>query len=194
MNDTTRSTNISTQLRRIAEQAKREPSLVFTTLAHRMDVDCLREAYRRLRKGAAPGISGVTAKEYGKDLEANLQALHARLKGLSYTAPMIKRVWIDKDKGKKRPIGLSETEDKIVQKAVTMWMGAVYEQDFHPFSYGFRENKSAHEAIREIRANCRSRTSAGSTTRTSQDSSTTSTGNGCEASSSSESMMVDSCG
>jgi group II intron reverse transcriptase/maturase len=154
MNDTTRSTNISTQLRQIAEQAKREPSLVFTTLAHRMDVECLREAYRRLRKDAAPGISGVTAKEYGRNLEANLQDLHARLKGRSYTAPMIKRVWIDKDKGKKRPIGLSEIEDKIVQKAVTMWMGAVYEQDFYPFSYGFRENKSAHEAIREIRANC----------------------------------------
>ena len=67
MNDTTRSTNISTRLRRIAEQAKREPSLVFTTLAHRMDVECLREAYRRLRKDAAPGISGVTAKEYGKE-------------------------------------------------------------------------------------------------------------------------------
>ena len=127
---------------------------MFTTLAHRMDVECLREAYRRLRKDAAPGISGVTAKEYGRNLEENLQDLHARLKGLTYVAPMIKRVWIDKDRGKKRPIGLSEIEDKIVQKAATMWMGAVYEQDFYPFSYGFRENKSAHEAIREIRAKC----------------------------------------
>lgn len=155
MDDTTRSTNISTQLRQIAEQAKREPGLVFTSLAHRMDVDCLREAYRRLRKDAAPGISGVTAKEYGKDLEANLQDLHARLKGREYRAPKIKRVWIDKDKGKRRPIGLAEIEDKIVQKAVAMLMGAVYEQDFHPFSYGFRENKSVHEAIREIRVRCR---------------------------------------
>ncbi len=120
MDDTTRSANISTQLRRIAEQAKREPSLVFTTLAHRMDVECLREAYRRLRKDAAPGISGVTAKEYGRNLETNLQDLHARLKGLKYRAPMIKRVWIDEDKGKKRPIGLSEIEEKIVQKAVAM--------------------------------------------------------------------------
>ncbi len=154
MNDSMRSANISTQLRQIAEQAKREPSLVFTSLAYRMDVECLREAYRRLRKDAAPGISGVTAKEYGKDLEANLQDLHARLTGLNYIAPMIKRVWIDKDKGKKRPIGLSEIEDKIVQKAVTMLMGAVYEQDFYPFSYGFRENKSAHEAIRAIREQC----------------------------------------
>ncbi len=154
MDDTMRSANISMQLRQIAEQAKREPSLVFTTLAHRMDVECLREAYRRLRKDAAPGNSGVTAKAYGRDLEANLKDLHARLKGLKYKAPMIKRVWIDKDKGKKRPIGLSEIEDKIVQKAVTMLMSAVYEQDFYPNSYGFRENKSAHEAIGEIRANC----------------------------------------
>jgi group II intron reverse transcriptase/maturase len=154
MSDTERSTLISTQLRQIAEQAKAHPDRVFTTLIHRMDVDFLREACQRLRKDGAPGLSGVTAKDYSKNLEANLIDLHERLRGKRYVAPPIKRVWIDKEGGKKRPIGLSEFEDKIVQKAVSMLMGAVYEQDFHPFSYGFREGRNAHQALGEIREQC----------------------------------------
>ena len=154
MRDTQRSAIISTQLRQIAEQAIEHPDRVFTTLIHRMDVDFLREAYYRLRKDGAPGLSGVTAKDYGKELEANLADLYERLKTQRYVAPPIKRVWIDKDGGKQRPIGLLEIEDKIVQKAVSMLMGAVYEQDFYPFSYGFREAHSAHQAIGEIRAQC----------------------------------------
>ena len=140
MRDTQRSELISTQLRQIAEQAIEHPDRVFTTLIHRMDVDFLREAYQRLRKDGAAGLSGVTVKDYGRELEANLIDLHERLREQRYVAPLIKRVWIDNEGGKKkRPIGISEIEDKIVQKAVSMLMGAVYEQDFHPFSYGFRE-------------------------------------------------------
>ncbi|MCP4284616.1 MAG: hypothetical protein GY792_09215, partial [Gammaproteobacteria bacterium] len=86
MRDTQRSAIISTQLRQIAEQAIEHPDWVFTTLIHRMDVDFLREAYYRLRKDGAPGLSGVTAKDYGKDLETNLIDLHERLKGQSYIA------------------------------------------------------------------------------------------------------------
>ncbi|MCP4896512.1 MAG: group II intron reverse transcriptase/maturase, partial [bacterium] len=154
MRDTSRSEIISTQLRQIAEQAIEHPDRVFTTLIHRMDVDFLREAYNRLRRDGAPGLSGVTAKDYGRDLEANLIDLHERLREQRYVAPLIKRVWIEKEGGKKRPIGLSEIEDKIVQKAVSMLMGAVFEQDFYPFSYGFREEHSAHQAIGEIREQC----------------------------------------
>ena len=155
MRDTKRSELISTQLRQIAEQAIEHPDRVFTTLIHRMDVDFLREAYHRLRKDSAAGLSGVTAKDYGRELEANLIDLHERLKDRSYVAPPIKRVWIDKGGGKKkRPIGILEIEDKIVQKAVSMLMGVVYEQDFHPFSYGFREGCNAHQALGEIRAQC----------------------------------------
>jgi retron-type reverse transcriptase len=149
MRDTKRSEIISTQLRQIAEQAIEHPDRVFTTLIHRMDVDFLREAYHRLRKDSVAGLSGITVKDYGRELEANLIDLHKRLKGQRYVAPLVKRIWIDKDGGKeKRPIGISEIEDKIVQKAVSMLMGAVYEQDFYPFSYGFREAHSAHQAIR----------------------------------------------
>jgi group II intron reverse transcriptase/maturase len=155
MRDTQRSELISTQLRQIAEQAIEHPDRVFTSLIHRLDVDFLREAYHRLRKDGAPGLSGVTVKDYGRELEANLIDLHKRLKEQRYVAPPIKRVWIDKEGGKKkRPIGLSEIEDKLVQKAVSMLMGAVYEQDFHPFSYGFREERNAHQALGEIREQC----------------------------------------
>ncbi len=154
MRDTQRSALISTQLRQIAEQAIAHPDRVFTTLIHRMDVDFLREAYHRLRRDGAPGLSGVTVKDYGRELEANLIDLHKRLKEQRYVAPPIKRVWIDKEGGKKRPIGLLEIEDKIVQKAVSMLMGAVYEKDFHPFSYGFREERNAHQALGEIREQC----------------------------------------
>ena len=154
MRDTQKSQLISTQLRQIAEQAIRNPDQVFISLAHRMDVDFLHEAYRRVRKDGAPGLSRVTAKEYAENLEENLADLHRRLKDRCYTAPLIKRVWIDKEAGKKRPIGITEFEDKIVQKAVSMLLGAVFEQDFYPFSHGFREGHSAHQALKELRDSC----------------------------------------
>jgi retron-type reverse transcriptase len=142
---------ISTQLRQIAEQAIEHPDRVFTSLIHRMDLDLLREAFYELRRDGAPGWSGITVKDYAKDLEANLEDLHRRLRTRSYVAPPIKRVWIDKDNGKKRPIGLTESEDKIVQKAVSMLMGAVFEQDFLPSSYGFRDGRNAHDALAYLR-------------------------------------------
>lgn len=155
MRDTQKSQIISTQLRQIAEQAKRYPDRVFTSLCHTMDVAFLEEAYWRLKRDSAPGLSGTTFKDYGKQLDENLQALHARLKTGRYEASPIKRVWIDKDKQKKRPIGLSEIEDKLVQKSAEMLLSAVYGQDFYEFSYGFIEGKSAHQGLKDLRDNCR---------------------------------------
>ncbi len=120
MGDTSRSATIETQLREIAEQAVRYPQMIFTTLAHRMDVDFLREAYRRTRKDGAPGVDRVTAKEYAVNLEQNLTDLHERLKSGRYVAPPVERAWLDKDGGGKRPIGKPTFEDKIVQRAVAM--------------------------------------------------------------------------
>jgi len=151
MSGTRRSILISTQLRQIAERAITHPDRVFTSLIHRMDFDFLREAFYELRRDGAPGLSGITVKDYEKDLEANLKDLHERLRTRTDVAPPIKRVWIDKDNGKKRPIGLVEIEDKSVQKAVSMLMGAVFEQDFLPISYGFREGCNAHDALAYLR-------------------------------------------
>jgi len=119
-----------------------------------MDFDLLREAYYRLRRDGAPGLSGIDARDYAQDLEGNLNGLHERLRTRTYQAAAVKRVWIDKDDGKKRPIGITEIEDKIVQKAVSMLMGAVYEQDFLPCSYGFREGRNAHDALAQLREQC----------------------------------------
>jgi group II intron reverse transcriptase/maturase len=127
---------------------------VVTTLAHLIDVEFLEEAYRRTRKDAAAGVDGVTAAEYSLNLDANLADLHKRLRSGRYYAPPVKRQWLDKDDGKKRPIGIPAFEDKVVQRAVAMLLGAIYEQEFKGFSHGFREGHSAHQALRELRGLC----------------------------------------
>ncbi len=154
MTGTQRPPLITPQRRHITAQAKANPDQVFTSLTHHMDFDLLREAYYRLRRDGAPGLSGIDARDYAQDLEANLNGLHERLRTRTYQAAPVKRVWIDKDDGQKRPIGITEIEDKIVQKAVSMLMGAVYEQDFLPCSYGFREGRNAHDALAQLREQC----------------------------------------
>ena len=148
---TLRPQTVSTTLHRIAQQAVEYPDMVFTTLAHLIDVDFLKEAFRRTRKDAAVGVDGVTAADYALDLDANVRDLHERLRTGRYYAPPVRRVWLAKEDGRKRPIGVPALEDKIVQRAVTMILEAVYEQSFHDCSYGFRRGRSAHDALKELR-------------------------------------------
>jgi RNA-directed DNA polymerase len=152
--DTLRSPTVTPQLQRIAAQAARDPDWVFTTLAHLIDEDFLREAYRHTRKSSAPGIDGVTAQTYAEHLDENLRDLHERLRSGRYQAAPVERVWIEKDDGGQRPIGKPAFEDKIVQRAVAMLLEAVYEQDFYDGSYGFRPGRSPHEALHELRQRC----------------------------------------
>jgi RNA-directed DNA polymerase len=149
-----RSPTVTPKLQRIAAQAARDPTRVFTTLAHLIDVDFLREAYHRTRKSSAPGIDGVTAKEYAEHLDENLHDLHARLRSGGYQAPPVERVWLDKADGGQRPIGKPTFEDKIVQRAVAMLLEAIYEQDFCDSSYGFRQGRSPHDALHALRERC----------------------------------------
>jgi group II intron reverse transcriptase/maturase len=150
MGDTSRSQTVSTKLQQIAEQAVSYPEMVFTTLVHLMDVDFLREGFRLTRKDAAPGVDKVTAKEYAKNLDENLKDLHERLRTGRYVAPPVERVWVEKDANSDRPIGKPTFEDKIVQRAVAMLLGAIYEQDFYDFSHGFRKGHSQHQALHEL--------------------------------------------
>lgn len=143
--------DVSTKLRRIAELAKANPQMGFTTLAHHIDMDFLREAYRRTRKDGAPGVDRVTAQEYGKNLEGNLEALLNAFKSGRYRAPPVRRVHIPKGDGRTRPLGIPAFEDKVLQRAVTMVLEAVYEQDFLDCSYGFRPRRSAHDALAAMR-------------------------------------------
>jgi RNA-directed DNA polymerase len=142
------------KLQRIATQAIDYPEDVFTNLAHLIDADFLREAYHRTRKDSAPGIDRVTAQDYAEHLDESLRALYDRLRSGRYQVPPVERVWLDKEDGKKRPIGKPTFEDKIVQRAVAMLLGAIYEQDFQDFSYGFRAGRSPHQALNELREQC----------------------------------------
>jgi RNA-directed DNA polymerase len=151
----TRSPNletVSTRLQRIAQLAREDPERSFLSLAHHIDVDLLREAYRRTRKDGAPGVDGQTAADYQENLEENLQSLLDRFKSGRYQAPPVRRVYIPKgsDPSKKRPIGMPTFEDKVLQRGIAMVLEAVYEQDFLDCSYGFRPGRSAHQAIGKL--------------------------------------------
>jgi group II intron reverse transcriptase/maturase len=143
------------KLQRIAEQAQRYPEMVFNNVFHLIDCEFLLEAYRQTRKSSAPGVDQVTAKQYAENLEANLQDLHGRLRDNRYVAPPVERVWIEKEDGKKRPIGKPCFEDKIVQRAVVMILEAIVDHDFYEFSHGFRKGHSQHQALDELREKCR---------------------------------------
>lgn len=143
---------VSTKQQRIAQLAKQSPAMGFTSLAHLIDLEWLREAYQRTRKDGAVGVDGQTATEYAVNLEANLQALLNRAKSGTYRAPPVRRVYIPKGTGKEtRPIGIPTFEDKVLQRAVAMVLEAVYEQDFLDCSYGFRPGRSAHQALESLR-------------------------------------------
>jgi len=147
------STNVSTKQERIAALAKQSPQMAFTSLAYLMDIDWLKEAYRRTRKDGAVGVDGVTAAEYEQDLEGNLQRLLDRAKSGTYRAPPVRRVHIPKggSSTETRPIGIPTLEDKVLQRAVVMLLEPIYEQDFLDCSYGFRPRRSAHQALESFR-------------------------------------------
>jgi RNA-directed DNA polymerase len=151
MTDALTSLDMSTGLRKVAERAKREPAARFHSLAHLIDERLLAEAFERLRNNAAVGVDGITKEQYGQDLWRNLKDLHQRLKAKRYRHQSIRRVHIRKEKkGQTRPIGVSATEDKVVQSAVREVLGAICERDFLDCSYGFRPGRSAHDAVRAL--------------------------------------------
>jgi group II intron reverse transcriptase/maturase len=151
MGETLSSQTVSTKIERIAKLAREMPNRPLTTLAHHIDADWLREAYRRTRKDGARGIDGQSAEQYVQGLEENLQSLLDRAKSGMYRAPPVRRVHIPKGDGlQTRPIGIPTFEDKVLQRAVAMVLEAVYEQSFCDFSYGFRPGRSAHDALQVL--------------------------------------------
>ena len=133
-----------------AGEAERR-GMALTTLAHHIDVDWLREAYRRTRKDGAAGVDGQTAEEYAANLEENLRSLLDRVKSGTYRAPPVRRVHIPKGDGRRRgPSASRPSRTRSCRRAVAMVLEAVYEQDFLDCSYGFRPGRSAHQALEAL--------------------------------------------
>ena len=142
---------VSTKQEQIAKLAREMPDRALTSLNRHLDLELLRAAWERTRKDGALGVDGQTAADYAVNLEENLLSLLERAKSGSYRAPPVRRVYIPKGRGERRPLGLPTLEDKILQRAVLMLLEPVYEQDFLPCSYGFRRGRSAHQAVEAIR-------------------------------------------
>jgi RNA-directed DNA polymerase len=148
MQDTQRSENVCTKQRRIAEVARQRPQERLTALNHYLDVEWLREAFQRVRGDSAPGVDGQRVSDYGQHLEENLPELLHRAKSGRYIAPPVKRVHLPKEgTSETRPIGMPTTEDKVLQRAVTMLLEPIYEEAFYDFSYGFRPGRSPHQGL-----------------------------------------------
>lgn len=135
-------------LERVREAVRRDSTARMSALYHHVyAVEHLREAYHALRRGAAPGVDGVTWEEYGREVEGNLKGLSARLRRGGYRPPPVRRVYIPKGDGRQRPLGIPSLEDKIVQWVVSQVLTAIWEEEFKGFSYGFRPGRSPHGAL-----------------------------------------------
>jgi RNA-directed DNA polymerase len=138
---------VSSDLDRVRQLARKDKEVRFTALLHHVTVDRLREAYRAISPNAAAGVDGITWRDYGLGLEANLLDLHSRVHRGAYRARPTRRVFIPKADGRLRPLGVAALEDKILQRAVVEVLNAIYEEDFLGFSYGFRPGRSPHDAL-----------------------------------------------
>ena len=132
------------RVREAARQRKKEP---FISLLHHVDVAMLRTAFYAMKRDAAPGVDGMTWETYERDLDRKIEDLHARVKSGAYRALPSRRSYIPKEDGSERPLAVAALEDKIVQRATAAVLSAIYEEDFLGFSYGFRPERSQHDAL-----------------------------------------------
>jgi len=134
----------------VSRRAHRDPTFQFTSLAHLLNVAFLRGCYESIGKDKACGIDGRSWRAYGENLDENLADLVDRLKAKKYKPLPAKRVYIPKNDKETRPLGLPAIEDKIVQKGIARILEAIYEADFMDCSYGFRPQRSCHQALKAV--------------------------------------------
>ncbi len=139
-----------TSLEGIALTASLNKEHRFQNLSGELKPELLLSAWMRINKDAASGVDKVTAEDYQTNLLDNIENLAQRLKEKTYKAKLVRRTYIPKDNGKERPLGIPALEDKIVQRAVSMLLDAIYEQDFLDVSYGYRGGKSPNEAVGDL--------------------------------------------
>jgi RNA-directed DNA polymerase len=139
--------DVSQALERIRKAARERKKEKFISLLHHVEPDLLEAAFYALKENAAPGVDGLTWKDYEQDLERKLADLHARVHRGAYRALPSRRVYIPKPDGRQRPLAVAALEDKIVQRAAVAVLNAIYEEEFLGFSYGFRPGRGAHDAM-----------------------------------------------
>jgi len=115
------------------------------------------ESWTELNRASAPGHDHVSARDYARNLKENVENLVVRLKEKRYRAPLVRRVYIPKAKGKLRPLGIPTTEDKLLQKAVAWILEAIYETEFHEGSFGYRKGRSPLDAVQDVTINLQRR-------------------------------------
>lgn len=142
-----------TELNAIAFKAFTHPKHRFQNLYGLLNSDSLYQSWGQLNKQAKPGIDGITMPDYLESLPENIRRLSQQLKQKCYRANDIKRIFIPKSNGKQRPLGLPTVDDKLVQQSVSQILQSIWEQDFQPNSYGYRPNKSAHQAVQSLALN-----------------------------------------
>lgn len=143
-------TTVQTSLLGIANKAKSDKGYRFRNLYRELNEELLLDSWRLLRKDAALGVDRVSAAEYEANLEENIHQLVERLKRKSYRAKLVRRHYIPKGDGGQRPLGIPATEDKLLQMAVKRLLEAIYEQDFLPCSYGYRQEMGARTAVDQL--------------------------------------------
>jgi len=120
------------------------------TLMPRINEHALKYEHRKQERNKASGVDGVTKDEYGENLDANVADLIKRMKAFSYRPNPVRRTYIPKANGNMRPLGIPSYEDKLVQGVMAGILSDIYEERFYDSSYGFRPNRSAHDAVRYV--------------------------------------------
>ena len=144
-------TPTETKLKRIAVLSGENSRMEFNCLMPHFNMKSLTGCFHELDGRKAVGIDRQTKKDYGDNLESNLEHLVSRMKSMSYIPAPVREVLIPKDDGKKRPLGISNFEDKIVQLMMSKVLESIYDPLFHDFSYGFRKGRNCHHAIKALR-------------------------------------------
>jgi RNA-directed DNA polymerase len=142
--------DMETKLNLITKHAAEDKNFKFTSLAHLLNEESLKECFHMLNKNRAPGVDDVTYEEYEQYLNTNIRKLVKRMKSGKYYPQPVKRVYIPKGERKLRPLGIPVLEDKIVQMGATRILNAIFEPNFLDCSYGFRVGKGCHQALKQI--------------------------------------------
>jgi len=142
--------DMETKLNLITKHATEDKSFKFTSLAHLLNEESLKESFHMLKKNKAPGVDEVTYEEYERYLNTNIRKLAKRMKAGKYYPQPVRRAYIPKGEGKLRPLGIPALEDKIVQLGITRILNAIFEPNFLDCSYGFREGRGCQQALKQI--------------------------------------------